>query len=46
VVVEGGLSEDQVHDAIRLAATIQASAVSLEIAEVPAAAPLEAATQG
>jgi lipoyl-dependent peroxiredoxin subunit D len=31
VVIEGGLSEDQVHDAVRLAATIQAAAVSLEI---------------
>jgi alkyl hydroperoxide reductase subunit D len=37
VVVEGGLSEDQVHDAVRLAATIQAAAISLELAEVPAA---------
>jgi len=34
VVVEGGLSEDQVHDAVRVAATIQASAVSLEIGEL------------
>ena len=31
VVIKGGLSEDQVHDAIRVAATIQALAVSLEI---------------
>lgn len=31
VIVEGGLSEDQVHDAVRLAATVQAAAVSLEI---------------
>jgi len=37
VVVEGGLSEDQVHDAVRLAATIHAAAVSLELAEIPAA---------
>jgi len=43
VVVEGGLSEDQVHDAVRLAATINAAAVSLELAEVPAAARVEAA---
>ena len=43
VVIEGGLTEDQVHDAIRLAATINAAAVSLEIAGVPAAAPLEVA---
>jgi len=27
VVVEGGLTEDQVHDAVRLAATIHAAAV-------------------
>ena len=31
VVVDGGISEDQVHDAVRVAATIQALAVSLEI---------------
>jgi alkyl hydroperoxide reductase subunit D len=31
VVVAGGLSEDQVHDAIRIAATIQAAAVALEM---------------
>jgi len=43
VVVEGGLSEDQVHDAVRLAATINAAAVSLEIAEVPAVEPIAAA---
>jgi alkyl hydroperoxide reductase subunit D len=43
VVIEGGLTEDQVHDAIRLAATINAAAVSLEIAGVPAAAPPEVA---
>jgi alkyl hydroperoxide reductase subunit D len=30
VVVEGGLSEDQVHDAVRLAAVIHAAAVGLE----------------
>ncbi len=34
VVVEGGLSEDQVHDAVRIASTIQAGAVSLEIGEL------------
>lgn len=33
VVVDGGLSEDQVHDAVRVAATIQALAVSLEMAQ-------------
>jgi alkyl hydroperoxide reductase subunit D len=31
VVVKGGLSEDQVHDAVRIAATINAAAVALEI---------------
>jgi alkyl hydroperoxide reductase subunit D len=31
VVTDGGLSEDHVHDAVRIAATIQAGAVSLEI---------------
>ena len=30
VVVEGGLSEDHVHDAVRIAATIHAAAVALE----------------
>jgi len=30
-VVEGGLSEDHVHDAVRIAATIKAAAVSLEL---------------
>lgn len=34
VVIDGGLSEDQVHEAIRIAATIQATAVSLEIADL------------
>jgi len=34
VVVEGGLSEDQVHDAVRVAATVQAAAVSLEIGDL------------
>jgi lipoyl-dependent peroxiredoxin subunit D len=31
VVVEGGLTEDQVHDAVRVASTIHAAAVALEI---------------
>lgn len=31
VVLSGGLSEDQVHDAIRVAATINAAAVALEL---------------
>jgi alkyl hydroperoxide reductase subunit D len=30
-ILEGGLSEDQVHDAVRVAATIHAAAVALEI---------------
>lgn len=30
-VLAGGLSEEQVHDAVRIAATLQAAAVSLEI---------------
>ncbi len=34
VVVEGGLSEEQVHDAVRVAAVVQAAAVSLETAAV------------
>jgi lipoyl-dependent peroxiredoxin subunit D len=33
VLLQGGLSEDQVHDAVRIAATINAAAVSLELAE-------------
>ena len=31
VVREGGLTQDQVHDAVRIAATVQAAAVSLEM---------------
>lgn len=31
VVLKGGLTEDAVHDAVRVAATIQAAAVALEI---------------
>jgi alkyl hydroperoxide reductase subunit D len=31
VAPAGGVSEDQVHDAVRIAATIQAAAVSLEM---------------
>jgi alkyl hydroperoxide reductase subunit D len=31
VVVGGGLTEDQVHDAVRIAATVHAAAVSLEL---------------
>ncbi len=36
-VLEGGLNEDQVHDAVRLAATINAAAIALEMGEPPAA---------
>lgn len=44
VVIQGGLSEDQVHDAVRIAATIQAAAVSLEAgAELVAAVQRRAA---
>jgi len=39
VVTEGGLSEDQVHDAVRIAATIHAAAVSLEIEGLSPATP-------
>lgn len=35
VVIEGGLSDDQVHDAVRVAAVIHAAAVSLEIPSGP-----------
>jgi lipoyl-dependent peroxiredoxin subunit D len=40
VVTAGGLSEDHVHDAVRIAATIQATAVSLEMSELGAIIPL------
>lgn len=33
VVIEGGLTEDHVHDAIRIASVIQAAAVALELNE-------------
>jgi lipoyl-dependent peroxiredoxin subunit D len=36
VVLAGGLTEDHVHDAIRIAATIHATAVSLELGAVTA----------
>jgi len=38
-VLGGGLSEDQVHDAVRIASVVQAFAVSLEIAAVVPALP-------
>jgi alkyl hydroperoxide reductase subunit D len=31
-ILDGGLGEEQVHDAVRIAATVQAAAVALEIA--------------
>ena len=34
-VIEGGLTEDHVHDAVRIAATVNAAAVALEMVEVP-----------
>jgi alkyl hydroperoxide reductase subunit D len=36
VVIEGGLTEDQVHDAVRIAATVHAAAVSLELPVIEA----------
>jgi alkyl hydroperoxide reductase subunit D len=46
VVTSGGLSEDAVHDAVRIAAVVHAAAVSLELADarVPAAAPAASVT--
>jgi lipoyl-dependent peroxiredoxin subunit D len=35
-VLDGGLTEDHVFDAVRIAATVQATAVSLELAPPPA----------
>ncbi|HEY7180835.1 MAG TPA: carboxymuconolactone decarboxylase family protein [Blastocatellia bacterium] len=40
VVTAGGLSEDHVHDAVRIAATIQATAVSLEMSGLGAIIPM------
>lgn len=37
-VVSGGMTEDQVNDAVRIAATVAAAAVSLEMASLPAPA--------
>lgn len=44
VVIDGGLTEDQVHDAVRVAATIQAAAVSLEIGDLQDQIRIQAAT--
>jgi lipoyl-dependent peroxiredoxin subunit D len=38
VVIKGGLSEDQVHDAIRIAATVNAAAVAIELPVLEAVA--------
>jgi alkyl hydroperoxide reductase subunit D len=42
VVVDGGLTEDQVHDAVRIAAVVHAAAVALEASELTVK-PVEAA---
>ncbi len=34
VVLEGGLNEDQIHDAVRIAATVQAAAIALDFNHV------------
>jgi len=44
VVVEGGLTEDQVNDAVRIAATVHAAAVALEMEEAPAERHVEVAS--
>ena len=45
VVIEGGLTEDHVNDAVRIAATVQAAAVGFEMLDVSAApVPGEAVT--
>ncbi len=38
VVIKGGLSEDQVHDAVRIAATVNAAAVAIELPVMEAVA--------
>ncbi len=42
VVLKGGISEEQVHDAVRIAATINAAAMALELPVWTAAAPAAA----
>jgi lipoyl-dependent peroxiredoxin subunit D len=39
VVLAGGLSEDQVHDAVRIAAFVHCAAVALDLAPPAPAAP-------
>ena len=34
-VLEGGLTEDHVHDAVRIAAVVHAAATALDAASVP-----------
>ena len=46
VVLEGGLSEDQVHEAVRIAATVHAPAVALEIPMAISEARVEAVVRG
>ena len=47
VVVEGGITEEQVHDAIRIASTVHAAAVALELGEAQeASAGLQRAANG
>ena len=41
---DGGLTEDQVHDAVRIAATVQATAMALEIGESSSATATATAT--
>lgn len=41
VVVEGGLTEDQVNDCVRVASTIHAAAVALEIGDIGAPAQVQ-----
>jgi alkyl hydroperoxide reductase subunit D len=38
-VLEGGLTEDHVHDAVRIAATIHSAAVALDLLSMPVAEP-------
>jgi alkyl hydroperoxide reductase subunit D len=42
-VLEGGLGEDAVHDAVRVAATVHAAAVSLDLLDLDATQPAAAA---
>jgi lipoyl-dependent peroxiredoxin subunit D len=41
VVTDGGLTEEHVHDAVRIAATVAAAAIALETAEAPVTAVME-----